>query len=109
MLVRNTRAYRQSMKLVALAHDVAKQLPKGHAHLADQMKRASSSVVLNLAGSARASQRERRRFFVIARGSAFEVVAVLDICRVLEIVDDEVWHRGVELGNAAAALLAAFK
>jgi four helix bundle protein len=46
----------------------------------DQLYRASFSIALNLAeGSGRFSKRDRKNFFVIARSSVFECVAILDI------------------------------
>ncbi len=49
-------------------------------NLKDQLKRASISIVLNIAeGSSRFSYADRKNYFVISRGSAFECVAVLDI------------------------------
>ena len=49
-------------------------------HLKDQLDRASSSVVLNLAeGAARETKRDQRRFFSIALGSLRESQAILDI------------------------------
>jgi four helix bundle protein len=48
----------------------------------DQLYRASFSIVLNIAeGSGRFSKRDRRNFFVIARSSVFECVAILDVLR----------------------------
>jgi four helix bundle protein len=49
-------------------------------YVTDQLGRASFSVPLNIAeGSGKFSKADRRNFFVIARASLFECVAVLDI------------------------------
>ena len=44
-----------------------------------QLKRASFSIMLNIAeGSGRFTKPDKRNFYIIARGSAFECVAVFD-------------------------------
>ncbi len=46
----------------------------------DQLNRASFSIVLNIAeGSGRFSKADRKNFFVIARSSIFECMAIYDI------------------------------
>ena len=48
----------------------------------DQLGRASFSVPLNIAeGSGKFSKKDRRNFFIIARASAFECVAIIDILK----------------------------
>lgn len=48
--------------------------------LADQINRASLSIILNLAeGYGRYHSADKRNFYVISRGSVFECVACLDI------------------------------
>ncbi len=70
-----------------LCLDAAKRMPQliaswpaGSGYLIDQLKRALSSSILNIAeGNGRRSLKERRRFFDIAIGSAAEVASILDI------------------------------
>jgi four helix bundle protein len=78
-------------QLLSLAEDLAKRVakwPKGNGFLADQLNRAISSAVLNLAeGNAkRGYRKDRRRFFKIALGSIAEVGAALDLARAVGLV-----------------------
>ena len=46
----------------------------------DQLRRASFSIMLNIAeGSSRFSNKDRKNFMVVARGSAFECAEFLNI------------------------------
>jgi four helix bundle protein len=59
------------------------------ANLRDQLLRASSSAVLNTAeGFGSASRGVKRRHYEIARGSAMECVAILDLTVALGLQDD---------------------
>jgi four helix bundle protein len=45
----------------------------------DQLRRASFSIMLNIAeGTSRFSIKDRKNFFVVARGSAFECEAIIE-------------------------------
>ncbi len=56
----------------------------------DQLRRASFSIMLNLAeGTSRFSKADRRNFMVIARGSAFECVAILDFLQDENLLEQE--------------------
>ena len=56
------------------------RIPRGNTYIVDQIKRALSSAILNLAeGNSRFSNRERNRFFDISIASIAEVSAAIDI------------------------------
>ena len=60
----------------------------------DQLRRASFSIILNLAeGSGRFSKPDRRNFYIVARSSVFECVAILDVLKDERAVD-EIAFRG---------------
>ena len=70
--------YRVALEFQALA---GRLLPKrGHSVLRDQLDRASVSIALNIAeGAGRFSPADKARFYAIARGSATECAAVVDV------------------------------
>jgi four helix bundle protein len=57
----------------------------------DQLGRASLSIMVNIAeGTSRFSNKDRRNFMVVARGSAFESAAILEyLYEIGEINNDE--------------------
>ena len=71
--------YREALAFVAWAEPILRRVPKSLA-VRDQLDRASTSVVLNLAeGNGKFTAGDRCRFFDIARGSALECAAALDV------------------------------
>ena len=63
---------------------------KGNHHLVDQLRRASISISLNIAeGNGRWHVKDRRNFFWIARGSAFECVPLVELCRRKKLITEE--------------------
>lgn len=50
------------------------------AYIRDQLRRASVSTVINIAeGSGKFSKRDKKNFYVIARGSVYECVSLFEI------------------------------
>ena len=59
----------------------------------DQLRRASFSIMLNIAeGSGRFTKPDKRNFYIIARGSAFECVAIMDYLKDLELIDESTFR-----------------
>jgi four helix bundle protein len=78
--------YRTAIEFVVAAETIASRLPRGRHYLADQLRRAATSIVLNIAeGAGEFSRGEKSRFYRIARRSATECTAILDVCQHLEL------------------------
>jgi four helix bundle protein len=55
----------------------------------DQLRRASLSIMLNVAeGAGRISKPDKRHFYVISRGSTFECVAIFDFLKEINGINE---------------------
>ena len=60
--------YRFAIQFVILADEIAESLPRGRAYLVDQLRRAGSSIPLNIAeGAGEYAPMEKARFYRIAK------------------------------------------
>jgi four helix bundle protein len=83
-------AYTNALELVQALVPIIKALAKHSADQSDQLERAATSMVLNIAEGARRRGKDPRRFYGFAHGSANEIRAVLDVSRALGWpLDDE--------------------
>jgi four helix bundle protein len=88
--------YRVALEFQALASSI--DLPQGRRELRDQLERAALSIVLNTAeGAGRTGAADKARFFAMARGSAMECAAVLDVLRATRIAPWLICVRGRSL------------
>jgi four helix bundle protein len=88
MNYRNLDVYRFAVRFLPLAAEIASGLPRKQDSLADQLRRASISIPLNIAeGSGKTSGPDQRRFYAIARGSAMECGAIVDACAALQLIE----------------------
>jgi len=98
--------YKCSVTFVATALEIAGMLPRGQGPLADQFRRATMSIPLNIAeGSGKVTAADRKRFYAIGRGSAMECAAILDIVRVLECCPEHDIRAAKELLERIVAML----
>ncbi len=72
-------AYTVALDLVRSLRPIVETLRSHSRDLADQVERAGTSLVLNLGEGNRRAGKDRRRFFVMAQGSASEIRAGLDV------------------------------
>ncbi|MFV0339234.1 MAG: four helix bundle protein [Parachlamydiaceae bacterium] len=98
--------YNSSIELVAVIDEIVKDLPRGRAYLTDQILRAGTSVPLNIAeGAGEFAINEKIRFYRIAKRSATECSAILDVCRTLNLIKVELLDRCKALLFAIVSML----
>ena len=77
--------YQIALQLTAICFQIGEGIPRGYGALADQLRRAAMSIPLNIAeGVGKTSAAEQALFHGIARGSAMECGAILDVVRVVQ-------------------------
>lgn len=98
--------YPIALEFLVLADQVIESLPRGRGHLADQLTRASISIVLNIAeGAGKFSKLDKRRYYLAAVGSSTESAAILDVCLRLRLTEAENQRRGKELLERIVSML----
>ncbi len=94
------------MRMVKEVNRLARMIPREHLDLIWQLRRAARSVVLNIAeGAGEYALKEKARFYRIARRSALETIAALDMA-----IDEEFLAQGdlpnvLELLDAVIGML----
>ena len=98
--------YQTAIEFVVAADTIASNLSRGRHYLADQLRRAATSIVLNIAeGAGEFSRKEKSRFYRIARRSATECAAALDVCQRLELGTPQDFEDSRELLHRIISML----
>jgi four helix bundle protein len=98
--------YVLALEFVSVASRIGQGLPRGNADLADQLRRASTSVVLNTAeGSGEFSPKEKARFYRMALRSLAECSALVDVARQQEAVSQVRFDEAKEMMSRLVAML----
>ena len=80
--------YQASLTAIDQSVLLIKNIPKGYRHLADQLKRAISSVSQNIAeGVGEFKPAEKARFYRMALRSASESCSIIQICYRLQVIN----------------------
>ncbi len=98
--------YQRALDFVKFADQIRPAVLGQRGALADQLDRASDSIVLNIAeGAGEFAKREKARFYRIARRSATECAAILDILIKLEIRSRQDLEAGKQSLSAIVGML----
>lgn len=103
---RRLDAYRVATELTVGVERLTAQLPRGHADLKDQVRRAASSTMRNVAeGANRWAPRDKASRYIIARGECGECDAALEMLARIGLGDAREIDRLRALADRTAALL----
>ncbi len=81
--------YNKSLQFHQEVHQLFQELRTKEFALQDQFKRASLSIVNNIAeGSGRRTPADKRHFYIIARGSIYECVAMVKVLLNLRMIGE---------------------
>ena len=82
------KVYNLSLENLRQCSAISEKIPRGQKYLSDQLKRAASSITLNIAeGSYEYKKAEKTRFYRMALRSNAETSSVIQIIHNLEIID----------------------
>jgi four helix bundle protein len=98
--------YGRSLSFVRTANSVREEVVSRRAALADQLDRAAVSITLNIAeGAGEFAKREKARFYRIARRSATECAAILDVAAELQLANEKHITEGKEQLRTIVSML----
>ena len=97
-------AYNRALDFVGKAHKIASGFPRGLGDLSDQLRRASTSIALNIAeGAGEFSRKDKAKFYRYAKRSTAECGAILEVAMKLDPTLDAATERE-ELEHLTAVL-----
>jgi len=100
------KVYQIAIQYIALADNIAFSLPRGRSYLADQLGRAALSIVLNIAeGAGEFSKKGKARFYRMALRSTTEWAAIMDVCKILGLIDEHAESQARDLLIQIVAIL----
>jgi four helix bundle protein len=98
--------FQVAIQWVKLSAQIVAQLPRGTAHLADQLQRAATSIPFNIAeGAGEYATLEKNRFYRIAKRSSTECASILEVCYQLKFVDEVLYKEARQLLLRIVAML----
>lgn len=98
--------YKKAQSFAKEVSDFIETIPAKHARIIDQLIRASLSIPLNIAeGAGRYSKPDKKNFYIIARGSVFECVAIFDLLAAKALLDDTLRKRFYETAEELSKMI----
>ena len=103
----NLKVWQMGMDLVKKIYTVTKEFPKDEQYgLVSQLRRAAVSIPVNIAeGKGRYHKKEFIQFLFVARGSAYEVMTLLQAAQMLEYLSSKETEALLDMSGQITAMI----
>lgn len=102
--------YQDGLLFVDSIYNLTQAFPKDEMFgLVNQLRRASVSIVLNIAEGSSRTKKDFRHFLSLSRGSCYECVAILSICLNRRYISSKDFETHYEWCNKLAKMISALK
>lgn len=106
----NLREYQESLKFNNEVYKLTSNFPKEELFgLTNQLRRASTSITLNIAEGTSRTKKDFRHFLGLARGSCYECVAILAIAKEQELISEEVYNQSYNTCLVLAKMISSLR
>ena len=102
--------YQEALKLIDIIYFLSKRFPKEEIFgLTNQLRRAAVSIALNIAEGSSRTRKDFAHFLDLSKGSCFECVAVLMICKNQKLINESEYNSLYEQINKIARMISKFQ
>lgn len=102
--------YQEALRLIDFIYLLSKRFPKEEIFgLTNQLRRAAVSIALNIAEGSSRTRKDFAHFLDLSKGSCFECVAVLMICKNQKLINENEYNNLYEQLNKIARMISKFQ
>lgn len=102
--------YQEALRLIDLIYRLSKRFPKEEIFgLTNQLRRAAVSIALNIAEGSSRTRKDFAHFLDLSKGSCFECVAILMICKNQKLINESEYNNLYEQINKIARMISKFQ
>jgi len=112
MSYKDLKVWKKSIEFASQIINLSEKLntPKNHYKIIEQLEAAATSIPMNIAeGKGRYSRKEFSHFLIIARGSLYETMTLLEIFLMRKWIDQEDFNSLEEHATEIARMLNSLK
>ncbi len=104
------RVYQEALLFVDMLYDATRAWPRDEMFgLINQLRRAATSIVLNIAEGSSRGKKDFIHFLNMAKGSCFECIAILTIAKNRKYINEEKFQKAYENCLKLAKMLTALQ